>query len=96
MGWGHALDRFILPAGWAGTATQQQQILEVYKPFRMAAGVLGGVVVVGTLAGIVIGGLVFGGVIVWILHSSMGGTFSWHCSGLLGLFLLGSHESDFY
>ena len=64
MGWGHALDRFILPAGWAGTVTQQQQILEVYKPFRMAAGVLGGVVVVGTLAGIVIGGLVFGGVIV--------------------------------
>ena len=64
MGWGHTLDGFILPTGWAGTIVQRQQILEVYKPFRMTAGVLAGVVVVGTLVGMVIGGLVFGGVIV--------------------------------
>jgi hypothetical protein len=64
MGWGHTLDGFILPPGtrWA-TVHQRQQILEVYRPFRRVAGVLSGIVLLGTLSGIVVGGLALGGII---------------------------------
>lgn len=64
MGWGHTLDWFILPPGgrW-GSVHQRQQILEVYKPFRMVAGILSGILLVGTLNGIIVGCLVLGGII---------------------------------
>jgi hypothetical protein len=64
MGWGHTLDAFIFPPGgrWA-TGHQRQQILEVYKPYRRVAGVLSGIVLLGTLGGIVVGCLALGGII---------------------------------
>ena len=63
MGWGHTLDGFILPSVGI-TIIQKQQILEVYRPYRMVAAGLAGVAVLGSLVGVVIGGLALGGVIV--------------------------------
>jgi len=64
MGWGHMLEAVILPRQWMMTTnTQQVQIMEVYRPYRLVAGVLGGVVVVGCLVGIVLGGLALGGIL---------------------------------
>ena len=58
------LEAVILPRQWTMTTnTQQVQIMEVYRPYRLAAGVLGGVVVVGCLVGIVLGGLALGGIL---------------------------------
>ena len=64
MGWGHALDAFLLPPGWATRYHQRQQINEIYTPYRTVASVLAGVVVLGTFVGIIVGGLALGGVIV--------------------------------
>jgi hypothetical protein len=63
MGWGHVLDAMILPS-MGTTNIQQQKTLEIYKPYRMVAGVLAGIMVLGTFVGIIIGGLALGGVIV--------------------------------
>ena len=58
------LEAVILPRQWTMTTnTQQVQIMEVYRPYRLVAGVLGGVVVVGCLVGIVLGGLALGGIL---------------------------------
>ena len=64
MGCGHTLDRMILPSVAATTGRQKRQILEVYRPFRVVATTLSGVVLVGTFVGIIVGALVLGGVIV--------------------------------
>ena len=63
MGWGHTLDGFILPSVGT-TLIQKQQIMEVYRPFRMVAAGLAGVVVLGSFIGVIVGGLALGGVIV--------------------------------
>jgi len=64
MGWGHILDGFILPAMGGATYIQKQQILQVYRPFRIIASGLAGLVVLGTFIGIIVGGLALGGIIV--------------------------------
>jgi hypothetical protein len=63
MGWGHVLDGVLLPTGYQTNKLQQQQILQVYKPYRMVAGVLAGIVVLGTFVGIIVGALALAGVI---------------------------------
>ena len=63
MGWGHALDGFLLPAVGT-TVIQKQRIMEVYRPFRIVAAGLAGVAAVGSFVGMIVGGLALGGVIV--------------------------------
>jgi hypothetical protein len=64
MGWGHTLDGFILPPMGGATYIQKEQILQIYRPFRIIASGLAGLVVLGTFIGIIIGGLALGGIIV--------------------------------
>lgn len=64
MGWGHILDGFVLPPMSGATYIQKEQILQVYRPFRIIASGLAGLVVLGTFVGIIIGGLALGGIIV--------------------------------
>ena len=61
MGWGHALDKFLLPLGYQ--TGQERQMMETYRPYRRVASGLAGIVVVGTGVGIVIGGLALGGLV---------------------------------
>jgi hypothetical protein len=61
MGWGHSLDKFLLPLDYQ--TDQLQLMMQTYTPYRRAAGVLAGVAMVGTLVGIVVGALALGGVV---------------------------------
>jgi len=61
MGWGHALDKFLLPLGYQ--TGQERQMMDTYRPYRRVASGLAGIVVVGTGVGIVIGGLALGGLV---------------------------------
>jgi hypothetical protein len=63
MGWGHVLDRVLLPMGYQTNQLQQQQILQVYQPYRRVAGVLAGIVVTGTFVGIIVGALALAGIV---------------------------------
>jgi hypothetical protein len=60
MGWAHVLDSVVLPPVFG---TQREAVWDVYRPYRVVAAGLGGVVVVGSLVGVVVGGLALGGVI---------------------------------
>ena len=61
MGWGHALDTFILPS--TGIKASRDQVVECYKPYRTVASVLAGIVVLGTFVGIIVGALALAGTI---------------------------------
>jgi hypothetical protein len=63
MGWGHVLDRVLLPMGYQTNQFQQQQILQVYQPYRRVAGVLAGIVVLGTFVGIIVGAVALAGIV---------------------------------
>lgn len=61
MGWGHSLDKFLLPLDYQ--TDQLQLMMQTYTPYRRAAGVLAAVAMVGTVVGIVVGALALGGVV---------------------------------
>jgi hypothetical protein len=61
MGWGHSLDKFLLPLGYQ--TNQLQQMMQTYTPYRRVASVLAGLVVLGTCVGIIVGGLALGGIV---------------------------------
>jgi hypothetical protein len=61
MGWGHALDKFLLPLGYQ--TGQDSLMMETYRPYRRVASGLAGVVVLGTGVGIVVGGLALAGLV---------------------------------
>jgi hypothetical protein len=61
MGFSHVVDSAILPRVFG---MQREAVAGVYRPFRVVAAVMGGVVLVGTVVGVILGALALGGVIV--------------------------------
>jgi hypothetical protein len=57
------LDRVLLLMGYQTNQLQQQQIIQVYQPYRRVAGALAGVVVLGTFVWIMVGALALAGIV---------------------------------